>query len=82
MFKILLIIPLHFDIQKRFIVSDQLLSGKRPSPEVVNLVGESLLQQMMWGIALGDFVSLYVAILSGIDPTPVDLIEQLKLKLK
>ena len=69
-------------IQKRFIVSDQLLSGKRPSPEVVNLVGESLLQQMMWGIALGDFVSLYVAILSGIDPTPVDLIEQLKLKLK
>lgn len=69
-------------IQKRFIVSDQLLSGKRPSPEVVNLEGEELLEQIVWGIALGDFVSLYVAILSGIDPTPVDLIESLKEKLK
>ncbi len=72
----------HPQIQKRFMISEQLLSGKRPAPEVVNLEGEDLLKQIMWGIGLGDFVSLYVAILSGIDPTPVDLIEQLKLKLQ
>ena len=36
----------------------------------------------MWAVGLGDFLSLYVAILSGIDPTPVDLIESFKLKLK
>jgi glucose/mannose-6-phosphate isomerase len=69
-------------IQKRFVISEQLLSGKRPSPEVVNLEGDDLLKQIIWGIGLGDFVSLYVAILSGIDPTPVDLIEELKVKLQ
>ncbi len=69
-------------IQKRFIVSEQLLSGKRPAPEVVNLEGEDILKQILWGIGLGDFVSLYTAILSGIDPTPVDLIEEFKLRLK
>lgn len=69
-------------VQKRFVVSEQLLSGKRPAPEVINLEGDDLLQQIIWGIGLGDFVSLYVAILSGIDPTPVDLIEALKDKLR
>ncbi len=32
-------------------------------------------------ITLGDFVSLYLALLNNIDPTPVDLIEKLKLEL-
>jgi glucose/mannose-6-phosphate isomerase len=68
-------------IQKRFVISEQLLSGKRPAPEVVNLEGEDVIEQLIWAIALGDFVSLYTAILSGIDPTPVDLIEELKKRL-
>lgn len=64
--------------QKRFDVSERLLSGKRPQPEVVKPVGETLLQQLLWSIQLGDSVSLYVAILNGLNPTPVDLIEKLK----
>jgi len=40
-----------------------------------------LLDQIMYGVALGDFVSIYLAILNGIDPTPVDIIETFKHKL-
>jgi glucose/mannose-6-phosphate isomerase len=68
-------------IKKRFVISAKLLSGKRPAPEVVELKGKTKLEQMLWGVALGDFVSLYTAILNGLDPTPVDLIEKLKLEL-
>lgn len=68
-------------VNKRFEVSDRLLSGLRPSPIEVNAQGENILEQLLWIIALGDFVSIYTALLSGIDPTPVDLIETLKKQL-
>ena len=32
-------------------------------------------------VLLGDLVSLYVAVLRGVDPTPVDVIEALKQRL-
>ena len=71
----------HPRIQKRFEVSERLLSGKRPAPIVVEPRGETLLQQLVWGIAMGDFVSVYLALLNGVNPTPVDLVEKLKVEL-
>ncbi len=71
----------HERVQKRFEISERLLSGKRPAPIVVEAQGETLLQQLLWVITLGDFVSLYVALLNGLNPTPVDLIEKLKVAL-
>jgi glucose/mannose-6-phosphate isomerase len=71
----------HERVQKRFVVSERLLSGMRPAPIVVVPQGETLLQQLMWSVALGDFVSLYTALLNGINPTPVDLIEKFKKSL-
>lgn len=71
----------HSQIQKRFVVSDRLLSGKRPAAHVVELQGDTLLQQMLYGVAYGDFVSLYTALLNGLNPTPVDLITKLKQEL-
>jgi glucose/mannose-6-phosphate isomerase len=68
-------------VQKRFVVTERLLSGKRPAPEVVEPQGESLLQQLLWTSNFGDFTSLYVALLNGLNPTPVDLVEKLKLEL-
>jgi len=68
-------------ILKRFEITEQLLSGKKPAAEVVDLKGETMLDQIMYGVALGDFVSIYLAILNGIDPTPVDIIETFKDKL-
>lgn len=71
----------HPQIIRRFEISDRLLSGKRPKAEVVNLSGETLIAQILWGAVLADFASIYVAILNGVDPTPVALIEKLKKEL-
>lgn len=71
----------HERVQKRFEVSERLLSGKRPAPQVIDAQGETLLEHLLWTVALGDFVSLYVALLNGLNPTPVDLIEKFKTAL-
>jgi glucose/mannose-6-phosphate isomerase len=68
-------------IQKRFVITERLLSGKRPAPEVIKPRGETLLQQLLWSSNFGDYTSLYVALLNGLDPTPVDLVEKLKVLL-
>jgi len=68
----------HPRVQKRFEVSERLLSGKRPAPEVITPQGETHLQQLLWTSNFCDFVSLYVAILNGLNPTPVELVEKLK----
>lgn len=69
-------------VLKRFSLSDRLLSGRRPKSTIVPIEGDTLLKQMLWGCILADFVSIYVAILNGIDPTQVDLIEKFKKELQ
>lgn len=71
----------HPRVQKRFEVSNRLLSGRRPEALVVQAQGKEILDQLLWTIALGDFVSLYTALLNGLNPTPVDLIEKFKKSL-
>lgn len=71
----------HERVRKRFEITDRLLSGKRPAAHVIDVEGDTLLRQLMWATMLGDFVSLYLALLNGLNPTPVDLIEKLKLEL-
>lgn len=71
----------HSQIQKRFAVTNRLLSGQWPEPYVIDVQGDTVLDQMLWAIAFGDFVSLYVALLNGLNPTPVNLIEKLKIEL-
>ena len=71
----------HPQILKRFELSDQLLSGLRPKATPIHLEGDTLLQQLLWGCILADFVSFYVATLNNVDPTPVVLIEKLKKEL-
>ncbi len=68
----------HSRVQKRFEVTERLLSGKRPSPNIVEAKGETVLEQLLYCVAFGDFVSIYTALLNGLDPTPVDLIEKFK----
>lgn len=68
-------------IAQRFEVSNRLLSGKMPTPIMVEARGETRLQQMLWTLLLGDHVSVYLAILNQIDPIPVKLIEKLKKEL-
>lgn len=68
----------HSRVQKRFEVTEKLLSGRRPAPNVVQVQGETILEQLLWAVAYGDFVSVYLALLNGVNPTPVDLVEKFK----
>lgn len=71
----------HPRIQKRFELSDRLLSGQRPHAHVVQAQGETLLEQLVWTIAYGDFVTIYLALCNNVDPAPVDLVEKFKKEL-
>ncbi|MGE5309748.1 MAG: bifunctional phosphoglucose/phosphomannose isomerase [Sphaerimonospora mesophila] len=80
------IIDLHssFDsprIKQRFALTEQLLSGQRPAASEVQLKGDSILAQMIYGFILADFVSIYLGILNGVNPTPVALVEEFKKQL-
>lgn len=68
----------HPRVQKRFEVTERLLSGKRPRTHVIEAQGDTLLQQLLYTIAFGDFVSLYLALLNGLNPTPVEYVEKFK----
>lgn len=68
-------------VQKRFDLSAKLISGKRPAPISVQLQGNSVLQQLLYAVGLGDFVSIYAALLNDLNPSPVDLIEKFKKQL-
>ena len=68
-------------INKRFEISKKLLSGLRPEPIEINAQGEDVLEQILWTMILGDFVSIYLALLSNLNPFPVELIEKLKIEL-
>lgn len=71
----------HERVQKRFDITNKLLSGRWPHPHEVKIEGDNVLQQLLYSIALGDFVSLYLALLNGLNPTPVEIIEKLKSEL-
>lgn len=71
----------HERVQKRFEVTNRLLSGRWPQPHAIEVQGETMLEQLLWASALGDFVSIYVALLNGLNPSPVDLIEKFKTEL-
>jgi glucose/mannose-6-phosphate isomerase len=68
-------------VQKRFDVTERLLSGQRPHPFVIEPKGDSLIAQLLWTVGFADLVSVYLSLLNGLDPTPVALVEKLKEEL-
>ena len=67
--------------QKRITISKEMLQADGLPCLEVWTEGESLLARIFSLICLGDFVSYYLAMLCGIDPTPVERIEQFKRRL-
>jgi glucose/mannose-6-phosphate isomerase len=68
----------HERVLKRFTISNRLLSGRMPHPLQIQAEGNSLLEHMLWTVLLGDYVSIYLALINNVDPTPVEIIEKLK----
>ena len=68
-------------IKLRYEVTGELLERAGVPHEYLDSTGESALAQMMGLIITGDFISYYLGILNGIDPTPVEVISYLKDRL-
>ncbi len=67
--------------QARLQITGEILTEKDVSHEVLQVQGESLISQALWAIHFGDYVSYYLAILRGVDPTPIKTIAYLKERL-
>lgn len=65
-------------VSERMGISIQLIREAKLDSVVVELSGRSPLETSLMGIALGDFVSFYLAMLRGVDPNPVNSISELK----
>lgn len=71
----------HPRILKRFELIDRMLSGMRPKSITVEAQGGSTLEHLLHLVLLGDFATLYLALLNGVNPTPVELVEKFKKEL-
>lgn len=72
---------LHPRTQLRYQVTSELLKQNAISHQIIDGSGQDALSQMMNLVFLGDWTSYYLAILNGIDPTPVKVIDYLKKRL-
>ncbi len=68
-------------IRKRFDITEELIKKKFGGVEIIWTEGKSKLAKMLSVIYLGDFVSFYLALLYGTDPSPVERINVLKKRL-
>ncbi len=68
----------HPQIQKRFDATRGLVESSVGGWHEVETDGESRLSRMLSLVQLGDWVSFWLAIRKGVDPTPVETIQQLK----
>jgi len=71
----------HPRVALRRSLSIDLLAERQIGHEVVAVGGRGRLAQAFSAIALGDFTSVYLAILYGLDPTPVAAITYVKERL-
>jgi glucose/mannose-6-phosphate isomerase len=72
---------IHPRILARYQITSEILGKAGVEHEVIDSHGEDDLTQMMSLVFLGDWVSYYLALLYGTDPTPVKMIDYLKRRL-
>jgi glucose/mannose-6-phosphate isomerase len=72
----------HPQVSRRFELVDDLLREVVAGIEVVQAEGDGELAQLLDLVLVGDFVALHMAANEGIDPGPVPVIEELKLRLQ
>lgn len=69
-------------VQRRMEITKSLIGRQVGGVNEVWAHGKSLLSKILSLIYFGDFLSVYLAILRGIDPTPVEVITRLKKELR
>jgi glucose/mannose-6-phosphate isomerase len=71
----------HPRIKERIALTRELIGDRATGTHVVQSRGDTAVERVLSLVLLGDLVSLYVAVLRGTDPTPVDLLVTLKERL-
>jgi glucose/mannose-6-phosphate isomerase len=69
---------LHPRVRQRIELTRGLIAAEAAATYRIDTVGESPTERLISLVLLGDLVSLYLAVLRGIDPSPVEKIERLK----
>ncbi len=63
---------------RRFDITARLLENRGVSSEMIDMGQGSVFIKMFRAILLGDWASYHLALRYGVDPTPVDMVEELK----
>jgi glucose/mannose-6-phosphate isomerase len=69
---------LHPRIRQRIELTRGLIAAEAAATYRVDTIGENRTERLISLVLLGDLVSLYTAVLRGVDPTPVEMIDRLK----
>jgi len=59
----------HDQVLEQFVQTDRALSGRRPKAVSVHAAGDSTMEHVLFLMLLGEFTSLYLSILNGVDPS-------------
>jgi glucose/mannose-6-phosphate isomerase len=71
----------HPRVRQRIELTCELIRDHARDVLLVESRGQNPLERLLSLVLLGDLVSIYIAVLRGVDPTPVDVIERLKSEL-
>jgi glucose/mannose-6-phosphate isomerase len=71
----------HPRVQDRIELTEQVVRDQAAGTFVLHSRGTTAIERVFSLVLLGDLVSLYLAVLRGVDPTPVERIEDLKTAL-
>jgi glucose/mannose-6-phosphate isomerase len=69
---------LHPRIRQRIELTRGLIAGNAAATYRIDSVGQTRTERLVSLVLLGDFVTLYLAVLRGVDPSPVQVMERLK----
>jgi len=68
-------------LARRVEITAEILRDKVGGVSIIRVAGRTRTEKLLGAVYLGDFVSTYLAVLNGVDPTPVEVIATLKRRL-
>jgi len=71
----------HPRVKARMQLTERLIAGNAAASYRLETRGQTMIERVISLLLLGDLVSIYLAALRGVDPTPVKVIDELKAEL-
>ncbi len=68
-------------VQKRMNLTAELLIKSGYGVDFINPAGDNVLEKLFWALIYGDWLSYHLALFYGIDPTPIEMVEEFKKRL-